>query len=384
VPTPHKYVAKNGKVTYRVRFRLHPKQACSETFDTLKSARAFCSDIETRDARYALRVLHDIEREATTTIDAIAEAFFTWKATRVRSDRTVADYRRDYRNWIKPTFGARAAGSVDESDVQAWVDMMSAGTKDKKGLSPKSVMDRHIILHSIYGYAVAPSRRLVEHNPCTETELPKRRKGAIKGLKPAEWAALHAALTVIDKDAADLAEMLLVTGWRWSEAAALSAYDVWTQDGLTYVTMTHVIRRNAAGQHVRVEDAKSDAAQRRIVIDPEAAAMVNRRLENVTGDGLVFTTSTGAQWQYSNFRDRAWTPAVKAANLTRKPSPHWLRHTSVVWLAMSGASMPELQSRIGHESIQTTINVYARLLTDVQPAALTNFAAMRNVKAIEG
>ena len=56
--------------------------------------------------------------------------------------------------------------------------------------------------------------------------------------------------------------------------------------------------------------------------------MVNRRLQNVTGDGLVFTTSTGAQWRYSNFRDRAWTPAVKAANLTRKPSPHWLRHTS--------------------------------------------------------
>ena len=159
---------------------------------------------------------------------------------------------------------------------------------------------------------------------------------------------------------------------------------MWTQDGLTYVTVTHVIRRNAAGQHVRVEDAKSDAAQRRIVIDPEAAAMVNRRLQNVTGDGLVFTTATGHQWRYSNFRDRAWTPAVKAANLTRKPSPHWLRHTSVVWRAMSGASMPELQSRIGHESIQTTINVYARLLTDVQPAALTNFAAMRKAKAIEG
>jgi integrase len=244
-------------------------------------------------------------------------------------------------------------------------------------------MDRHIILHSIYGYALAPSRRLVEHNPCTETELPKRRKGAIKGLKPPEWAALHAALTVIDRDAADLAEMLLVTGWRWSEVAALSAYDVWTQDGLTYVTVTHVIRRNAAGQHVRVEDAKSDAAQRRIVIDPEAAAMVNRRLQNVTGDGLVFTTATGHQWRYSNFRDRAWTPAVKAANLTRKPSPHWLRHTSVVWLAMSGASMPELQSRIGHESIQTTINVYGRMLTDVAPKALADFAAMRGAKAIE-
>jgi len=45
--------------------------------------------------------------------------------------------------------------------------------------------------------------------------------------------------------------------------------------------------------------------------------------------------------------------------------------------------MPELQSRIGHESIQTTINVYGRMLTDVAPTALKGFAAMRGVKAIE-
>ena len=377
VPAPKKYVAKNGKVTYRVRFRLHPKQACSETFDTLKSARAFCSDIDTRDARYALRVLHDIEREATSSIDAIAEAFFAWKATRVRSDRTVADYRRDYKNWIKPTFGARAAGGVDEHDVQAWVDMMTGK------LSAKSVVDRHGLLYSIFAYAIAPSRRLVEHNPCIGNDLPKRRKRPPKGLKPAEWAALHAALRLIDKDAADLALFLLASGWRWSEGAALSAYDVWAQDGITYVTMSHVVRRDAAGRHKVVEDAKSEAGQRRVTIDPEASAMLAGRIDRVLGDGLVFTTAAGKQWHYANFRNRAWLPAVAAANLSRKPTPHWLRHTHVAWMAMSGATLPELQSRLGHESIQTTIDVYGSMLTDVSPKALEGFAAMRGTKAIE-
>jgi hypothetical protein len=50
-------------------------------------------------------------------------------------------------------------------------------------------------------------------------------------------------------------------------------------------------------------------------------------------------------------------------------------------MAMAGASLPELQGRIGHASITTTINVYGRMLTDVQPAALDAFAAM--VKAGE-
>lgn len=383
VPTPKRYAWANGRISYRVRFH-HNGQNCSETFDTLKEGEEFCSDIESRDSHYALRVMHDKRAAVTSNLHSIAEAFFDWKATRVRSDRTIADYRRDYTNWIQPTFGARAAGNVDESDIQTWVDSMLAGAKDRKPLSAKSVVDRHALLHSIYAYALAPSRRLVERNPCIGTELPKRRKGQPKGLKPAEWAALYAALQVVDADAADLALFLLATGWRWSEGAALSAYDVWSEGGVTYVTMSHVIRRNAAGEHVRVEDAKSEAGQRRIAIDPDAAAMVTRRLATITGDGLVFTTGTGAQWHYSNFRDRLWIPAVKAANLTRKPSPHWLRHTHVVWMAMAGATLPELQSRIGHESIATTIDVYGSMLNDVAPKALAGFAAMRGGgKAIE-
>jgi integrase len=381
VITPRKYVALNGKVTWRVRFRLDSRH-CSETFDKSKEATAFCSDLNTRDAKYALKVLHENEKATTSKLDVIAEAFFDWKETKVRSDRTVMDYRRDYKNWISPTFGQRLAGNIDESDVQVWVDSMVKGNKERKALSPKSVMDRHALLHSIFAYAMAPSRRLLDSNPCIGTDLPKRRKGQPKGLKPAEWMALYSALATIDQDAADLADFMLATGWRWSEAAALSAYDVWVEKNTMYVTVTHVIRRNAAGQQLIVEDTKSEAGQRRIAIDAQAAAMVTRRLDRINGDGLVFTNASGSQWHYSNFRNRAWAPAAKVAKLSRNPSPHWLRHTHVAWMAMNGASLPELQSRIGHESIKTTIDVYGKSLTDVSPTALSGFAAMRDVKAI--
>jgi hypothetical protein len=46
-------------------------------------------------------------------------------------------------------------------------------------------------------------------------------------------------------------------------------------------------------------------------------------------------------------------------------------------MALSGASLPELQSRIGHASITTTINVYGSMLQDVSPASLAGFAALR-------
>jgi integrase len=379
MPVPHEYRWASGRITWKVRFRFRGEQ-CQETFDTEKAALAFCSDIATRDVHYALRVL-ETEREADAlSVDDLAGQFLTWKASDpdVRSDRTVADYRRDYRNWVGPTFGRLPASVVDEKMVQEWVDAMSAGTLGRKPASPKSIADRHMILHGMYAWGMAPARKLVNHNPCTATRLPKRRKAPPKGLRPAEWHALYAALAQIDQDAADFAEFMLATSWRVSEAAALSAYDV-EDDGITvHVHMGRVLRRNAAGQHVIVEDAKSEAGLRRARLDPQAADMVRRRLDRVHGDGLVFTTQLGNQWHYSNFLNRFWNPAVKAAGLSRKPTPHWLRHTAVFWLvAGKQTSLAEIQRRVGHENISTTIGVYGRMVDDISDDALDAFAAMR-------
>jgi integrase len=83
-----------------------------------------------------------------------------------------------------------------------------------------------------------------------------------------------------------------------------------------------------------------------------------------------------SQWHYSNFKRRYWDKAVKAANLNRQPTPHWLRHTAVVWLHNAGATMPELQRRIGHASIGTTMGVYGRAIEDVSSDALVRFDQM--------
>jgi integrase len=145
-----------------------------------------------------------------------------------------------------------------------------------------------------------------------------------------------------------------------------------------YVSMDRVVRRNAAGEFVIVHEGKGQASVRRVKIDEGAAAMFRRRVVGKSLGDLVFTTASGEQLHYSNFRRDAWDPAVKAANLSRRPTPHWLRHTHVVWMALTGASLPELQSRIGHASITTTINVYGRMLNDVSDRALDGFAAMRD------
>ena len=369
MPTPHPYTARDGTTTWRVRFR-HEGRSTSETFHTKRAAEAFCADLaELGPARAVALRDQDDAREHSPTLDAVAEQWLAWKAGRVRSDRTVHDYRRDYARTISPVLGRRHVIDLTDRDVQALIDSL-AGT-----LSPKTISDRHAILHGILAWAASPAGgKIIPSNPAVGTDLPKRLKPAPKALRPAEWDALHRALTAIDPHAADLALFLVSTGWRWSEAVALDPWSV-DDDGVTVrVTMGRVLRRTGDNRFVLVDDAKAQASLRSVTLPLEAATMVRRRM--ATAHGLLFTTATGAQWHYSNFAQRAWRPAVDLANLNRRPSPHWLRHTHVVWMVRAGASLPELQSRIGHASISTTINVYGRGLTDVSPDALGRFGQM--------
>lgn len=369
MPTPKPYTRADGTTSWRVRFR-HGGKNTSETFATEREALAFCSDVEHHGADVAVsrRTEADWIGE-TPTLDEAAEQYLTWKAKRVRSDRTVHDYRRDYRNHISPELGRRNVGGITHRDVQRLVDHWT------QELSARSVSHHHALLHGLILWCAHPDREWVRGDPCASTELPKRHKKPPKGLRPAEWQAFYRALVQIDQDAADLALFLLHSGWRWSEATGLSVWDV-DLGNPVYVTMGRVLRRNAAGQFVVVEDAKSDAGQRRVKLPAEAGRMVARRMATAEPGGLLFTTSNGAAWNYAHFRERHWNPAAKVANLPRIPTPHELRHTHVWWMVLSGASLPELQSRIGHASIKTTIDVYGRMVTDVKDDALDGFGSL--------
>ena len=388
MPKPVPYTSRKGEKTWRVRFR-HEGKETSETFHTIEAARIFCADIDSRGTAYALSLRENEDREARRgkTLDQILDLYLEWKSARVRSDRTIKDYRRRYELAIQPMLGSRPIASITDETVTEWIDALVVGKtgakvrivdgeRTEQALSPKSIADRHALLHALMKFAL--QRKWIDTDPCATTELPKRRKGQPRGLRPAEWQALHAALSQLDADAADLAAFLLATGWRWGEATALSTFDV-EDDGVdVWVTVTQVMRRDATGRSHVVHDAKSDAAQRRVHLDPEAADLVRRRVRQTSRGALVFTTKNGAPWHHSHFRSRAWEPAVDLANLNRRPTPHWLRHTHVGWMIMSGAALPELQVRIGHASIKTTVDTYARMVTDVQPQALDAFAAMRS------
>ena len=362
-------VSKRGETTYAVLFRHGGKQT-SETFPGRREAEKFRQLVELIGPAEALARLNGTDSPAGYTLDDLAEKYLTWKASDV-TDRTLADYRRDYENWIKPWFGHRDAEAIDELDVQKWVDHM------KGRLDAKTVKGHHVLLGAIYRYAVARSRRLVSHNPCMETQLPKVKKKPPRGFSLTEWQTFHEANATKQPDAADLALFLVLTGWRWSEAAVLPVGAIEDYGDQMFVTVTQVNRRDASLKFIVVKGAaKTYESVRRIEVTPATAALLRRRAHGKGPADLVFTNAAGRPWRQQNFLNRTWTAMLQNAGLPHegegRHTPHALRHTHIAMLDRSGASLPQMSRRAGHSNIQTTINIYGGMIDGIGADVLTN------------
>lgn len=357
-----------GEATWSVLYRHGNKQA-SRTFTTAKAAENFRALVDVLGPDVALRAVAEGQVATGPTVREVAHQWLAWKR-RDLTPRAHADYTRDYENWIDPFFGFRAAASITEGDVQTWVDRDLC-----RRLGAKSVADKHAILHGIYKWASARTRGHVEHNPCKETELPKRAKTAPKGLTLGEWRTLCEAAPRVNQDAADLILFLGSTGWRIGEATALVARAIEDDGRHLFVTVSQVQRK---GDGI-VTGAKSSAGLRRIGVSHECATMLRRRLVGLGPNHLVLTNAASPTglWEPSTFRRRYWSKIIEAAGLAdRKPTPHWLRHTHVMLCHAAGMSLPEIQRRLGHEDIQTTINVYGRTLGEVSDEVMDRLDAL--------
>lgn len=368
-----KRVSKAGEVTYAVLFREGGKQK-SKTFQAApkphkpeKFAADFMALVDVLGPTKALTTIA-AQESSGLTVNELFDKWIEWKKTTSVTARTIRDYGRDYDNSIRRPLGQRAADSIDELDVQAWVDKIAAT------LDPKTVGDRHMILGSMYKFGSARSRRLVSHNPCHETQLPSKKKKAAKGFTLAEWDAMHAWGRKNSPDADDLLLFISDTGWRFSEATPLTPAgiedhgDVEHQGRaipIVFVSVLGVHRIDENDRVIYVEgEGKSQAAMRRINLPPESARMIRRRMVGKGVGDLIFTNEHGGQWRSSTFVARYFDPILKGAGIEKKKGmgPHFLRHSHVGKLDRAGVSLAKTQRRIGHENISTTLGVYGGMI----------------------
>jgi integrase len=169
---------------------------------------------------------------------------------------------------------------------------------------------------------------------------------------------------------------LAAFGLRWGEVARMR---VGRFDFLRH-TVTVATQRTRGERGRMVEhDPKTKAGRRTFTLPGWMMTMLSEHLagRGLTGgdpDALVFVSPEGAPLHYSNWRQRVWLPALRAAGF-EDLTFHDLKHTAGTILVAEGVDVKIAQVRLGHANPQTTLRIYAQATDRADRAAADKVGA---------
>ncbi|MFG2679242.1 tyrosine-type recombinase/integrase [Streptomyces sp. NPDC048392] len=302
-------------------------------------------------------------------------------------ERTKDDYHRDIRLHLSLIQHTNVRGVAEQAticnlvqeDVDDWVAVMAAGERDpddpekwarRKG-DPKSIRNRHGLLYCVVQAAIEATPQLRTKNCCMKTQLPRADdhiQEEMTFLEHEEYTRIAAEFR--DPSARQLADWLVGTGMRWGEASALQVQDLALNAAVPTANIQRAWKRAAKGspKSFYLGPPKTKKARRMVALTPSQVRMMRELVTGQPPEAYVFRTATGKHWRHSNFFHRKWKPAVAAAvakGLPKRPRLHDLRHTHVAWLIGKRIPLPAIQARLGHESIQTTVDRYGHLVREL-------------------
>ena len=272
--------------------------------------------------------------------------------------------------WVKGVGFATLAEAVDRD----WIV-----SRRKAGMSPKTIANYHGFLSALFKSAIG--KGLITRNPCEGVKLPPldddtEADDDMVFLTEAEFRLLHQSIHEDDRD------FLLVTvgtGLRWGELTALKVKDLDLDVPVPTLSVRRAWKRNGQGefemeQHGRyyLGKPKTRESRRRITLAPTVVAALQRATKGRTSEDLVFGAPRGGRLDQGNWYESRWQRAIKAARekgLTKTPRFHDLRHSNAAWLISAGVPLPVIQKRLGHKSIQITVDVYGGLLFQTHEVA---------------
>lgn len=261
------------------------------------------------------------------------------------SERTVSAYGRDLSRWLAFVVeaGARGPDEVDTRILREWVFEL----KDA-GLAATSIRRARSAVRTYFGFLLAEGA--LEEDPTDRLDAPRADRKLPDFLSRDEVERLldspDEGRALYWRDRAIL-EFLYATGVRVSELVDLPLSSLDLEDGFALV-----FGKGSKERLVPV-GAPAQRAMRRYLAD------VRPTLDSGDGAGRVFLNARGRPLR----RESIWSlvrDAARRAGITKKVSPHTLRHTFATHLVEGGADLAAVQELLGHADISTT-QIYTHL-----------------------
>lgn len=307
---------------------------------------------------------------------------------------TRASYESALCNHLIPVFGPMPLDEILSADVRAW--FASYGDR-----TPTARAHAYALLTSIM--AAAEDEGLIARTPCRI-----KAGGRSRVKREPEVLTLPELLALADAMPEQHRALTLLCGLcglRFGEAVALRRRDVDLEDSALQVTRTAI----RAGGNKTVGPPKTDAGRRTVAMPSLVADTIREHLVRrpVNGrDALVFPGQDGQMLAPSALYGRQARAERRGGRTYKKtaygffaareaigkPSLHWhdLRRTAATLGAQSGATVREMQSRLGHST--PTMALYYqgataerdRAIADRLQAQVESLAGTESVSRLQG
>lgn len=355
--TPKRYDGKRG-TTWRITFR-HKGRTTSETFDTKKEAERFANELALLGSQDALERLYDGEqKQSGPTLDQIASDHIE-HLTDVTVGTRLSYQRLWARTWSEK-IGNLPADRVTRDHISKAVIALA------ERYSYKSLKNQRGLLYGVLDRAVDLGH--LDSNPAKKVRIPRSRETDRTEMVILDQADIGTLISHLPQHWRPLVQFLAGTGCRWGEAVALQVGDVMLNTDTPVVRIRRALKWSPDGNR-EVGPTKTKKSNRTVAL-PAVVAETLVNLVDGRGKGdLVFTAPRGGPVRHRTFWSDIWLPACKKAGFDPRPRIHDLRHSHASILLGQGVPIHVVQARLGHESIQTTVDTYSSLLPDAQVAA---------------
>ena len=317
----------------------------------------------------------------------LAEIWFSNFKTWVSSQNTINRVRGYLDTYIIPQFGDYKPDQIEPADVQLWVNKLArkakravdSGVKRSKKGSAKDFGAMAHKVSDIFDFGITNCG--LSNNPAKAIKIPpkpkanKQRVMVLHDDDLKQWLSYLETLpdTRANRRFKVICNALLASALRINELLALEITDLDFDTNEIIVNKTLMWKSanrklGLKGQMICKPTPKTDAGNRRVAVPSSIIEELRNfheemesyfRKHDLPSSTLIFPTI------YGNYMCDRNERATLKKRLSALGLPdygfHLFRHTHASMMLNSGANWKELQHRMGHKSITTTMDTYAEL-----------------------
>ncbi|WP_437341872.1 tyrosine-type recombinase/integrase [Cytobacillus gottheilii] len=372
-----KYTTKQGQLwMFKLDTGINPENGNRQTttrrgFKTKKEAQIAAAKLEQEIASGI-----SIKNDNLTFHDVFNQWFSNHSKTIKLSTKKAIESK--FNKHILPRFGKLKIKEITRAYCQKVIIEIAQ--------SIKSVNDIKIQANQVFKYALKMD--FIQKNPLEHVSIPRQQKELINDENEADernyWIKdeLKNFLTITKQELSFrdhvLFHLLIYTGARKGEVLALTWDDIDFE--ACSIRLTKTLFHNK-GEFI-FQTSKTKESKRLISLDSKTLSLLKKwRIRQIEADlanrnssdvnKMVFTRDDGTPLRLA-YPNEKLDIVIKKHNLHRI-TIHGLRHTHASLLFEAGASIKEVQERLGHSDIQMTMNIYTHVTDTLKEQTAQKF-----------